>query len=456
MPKRDRSRKISLSTTQIILLSFLAVIGLGSGLLALPVSAADGVGVAYVDALFTATTAVCVTGLTVLPTVSAWSVFGQTVILLLVQIGGLGVITILSGMMIALQRRIDIGTRVLIQDAFNLNGLSGIVRFVKRVLLGTLTAEAAGAVLYMLAFVPRFGAKGIWMAVFTAVSAFCNAGLDIFGEQSLCAFGTDPLVCGTTCALVILGGLGFPVWWDVLRICRHGRGRGLRRLRELSLHSKIALSVTAALLAAGTAAFFVLERTNPQTLAPHSLFDQLQLAFFQSVTTRTAGFYTLPQQDLTNASAFVSLLLMFIGGSPAGTAGGIKTVTAAVLTAYTLSMVHGKNEVGLWGRSITRQTLSKAVAVTAVSFATVFFSTVLLAAVTDAPALDILYETVSAAATVGLTRNLTPQLTVWGKLIVTCTMYLGRVGPISLAVAFGTGKAAPNIIRNPIEDISVG
>ncbi len=449
-------RRFSLSTTQIIMLSFLAAILLGSVLLALPVSAADGRAVPYVDALFTATSATCVTGLVTLPTYATWSLFGQIVLLVLIQVGGLGVITILSGVMIVLQRRIGIGDRLLLQDAFNLNTLSGIVRFVKKVFFGTLAVESAGALLYALAFVPRFGARGLWYAVFTSVSAFCNAGIDIFAADSLCGFATDPLVNFTTCALIVLGGLGYTVWWDVLHTLRHGRGRGLRRLRELTLHSKIALSATGVFIGLGAALFLVLEYANPLTLAPHPFLDKLQLAVFQSVTTRTAGFATLPQQDLTNASAIVSLLLMFIGGSPVGTAGGVKTVTVVVLAAYALSMIRGRNEVSLWGRSLSRQTLSKAVAVVGVSFATMFVSTVALAAVTDASALDILYETVSATATVGLSRDLTSRLDVWGKLIITATMYLGRVGPISLAIAFQVRKNNPNIIRDPVEQISVG
>ena len=451
-----RKRKISLTTTQIIMLGFLAVILVGSGLLALPLSAADGVPVPYVDALFTATTATCVTGLVTLPVYSTWSFFGQAVILLLIQIGGLGIITILSGAMILFGRRIGITDRLLIQDAFNLNTLSGLVRFVKKVISGTLVIEGIGALLYMVVFVPQYGLRGIWYSVFTAVSAFCNAGIDLFGADSLCRWAVHPLVNAVTCGLIVLGGLGYIVWWDLLRVLKHLRRRGLRCLRELALHSKIALSVTAVLLLGGAALFLVLEWSNPLTLAGRSLLDKVQLALFQSVTTRTAGFFTLPQKDLTDASALASLLLMFIGGSPVGTAGGVKTVTFAVLLAYSFSMIHGREEVSLWGRSIPRHALSKAVAVTGVSFATLFVCALLLAAVTDAPMLDILYEAVSATATVGLTRDLTPALDLWGKLIVIATMYLGRVGPISLAVAFRMRRKNYNSIKNPVEDISVG
>lgn len=451
-----KKKRVSLTSVQSIMLGFLGVIVIGSGLLALPFSAAEGVSVSYVDALFTATTATCVTGLVTLPVYATWSIFGQIVILFLIQIGGLGVITILSGVMILFGRRIGITDRMLIQDAFNLNTLSGLVRFVKKVIFGSLLIEGVGSLLYMTAFVPRYGARGIWYSVFTAVSAFCNAGIDLFGADSLVGWAEHPVVNAVTGWLIVLGGLGYIVWWDLMRVMKQLRHQGLRCLRALTLHSKIALSVTAVFLLGGTALFLGLEWSNPLTLEGRSLFDKVQLAMFQSITTRTAGFFTLPQKNLTNASALISLLLMFIGGSPVGTAGGIKTVTFAVLLAYALSMICGREEVSLWGRSIPRHTLSKAVAVTGVSFATMFVSSLLLTAVTDASILDILYEAVSATATVGLSRDLTPTLDLWGKLIIIATMYLGRVGPISLAVAFRVRRKNYNSIKNPVEDISVG
>ena len=440
---------LRLTTTQIIMLSFLAMILLGSLLLALPVSAADGVSVPYLDALFTATTATCVTGLVTLPTFSTWSIFGQIVILLLIQIGGLGVITIISAFMILLQKRMGIGDRLLLQDAFNLNTLSGIVRFVKRVLAGTFLVEGVGAALYMIVFVPEFGARGIWISIFTAISAFCNAGIDIIGPNSLCDYATNPIINLVTAALIILSGIGYIVWWDVLRVGRRG-------FRGLTLHSKIAISTTAILIFGGGILIFLLEYGNPLTIGTLSFFDKLQVAFFQSITTRTAGFATVPQQDLTNASSILCLLLMFIGGSPVGTAGGIKTVTVAVLVVSALATIQNKNDVTLFHRNISRQAVNKAVAVTAMSFAILFASTILLCAVTDAGALDVVYETVSATATVGLTRDLTPSLNSAGKAIIIVTMYLGRVGPISLALALNSSKKQRNLIKNPTEDISVG
>ena len=447
-----KKRRISLSTTQIIMLSFLGLILLGSVLLSLPISATDGKAVPYLDALFTATTATCVTGLVTVPTVSTWSIFGQAVILILIQIGGLGVITIISAVMILLNKRMGIGNRLLLQDAFNLNSLSGIVHFVKRVMWGTFLVEGIGALCYMPVFVPEFGWRGIWISVFTSISAFCNAGIDIIAENSLCNYATNPIVNLNTALLIILGGIGYIVWWDVLQTSRKRR----RGFRHLTLHSKIAIVTTAILTLGGGLLIFLFEYHNPLTIGNMSLFDKIQVSLFQSVTTRTAGFATVPQQDLTNASSILSLLLMFIGGSPVGTAGGVKTVTIAVLAVSALATIQNKHEVTLFDRHISKQAVKKSVAVIAMSFGIMFISTLLLSAVSSADTLDILYETVSATATVGLTRDLTPQLGSMGKIVMIGTMYLGRVGPISLALALNSSRKKTNIITHPTEEISVG
>ena len=449
-------KKFSLSTTQIIMLSFLIVILGGSLLLSLPISSANGEAVSFLDALFTSTTATCVTGLVTLPTVTTWSVFGQAVILILIQVGGLGVITIMSALMILLHRRMGIGDRLLLQDAFNLNSLSGIVRFVKRVLLGTFLVEAVGALLYMTVFIPEFGMKGIWISVFTSISAFCNAGIDIIAENSLCNYAANPIINTVTSLLIILGGIGYFVWWDVMGLGNGTVGKKNRRFGNLTLHSKIAITATLILIFGGGFFIFLFEYSNPLTIGNLSLFDKIQVSLFQSVTTRTAGFATIPQQDLTNASSILSLLLMFIGGSPVGTAGGIKTVTAAVLVVSALATIQNKQDVSLFNRNISKQSVNKAVAVTMMSFGIMFMSTILLSAVTNANALDVFFETVSATATVGLTRDLTPYLNTAGKMIIIGTMYLGRVGPISLALALNSNKKNHNIIKNPTEEISVG
>ena len=451
-----RKKKFTLSTTQIILLSFLVTVLLGSVLLVLPISSATGEAVPYLDALFTATTSTCVTGLVTLPTVSTWSIFGQIVILLLIQIGGLGVITIMSGLMLLLNRKMGIGDRLLIQDAFNLNTMSGLAKFVKNVLCGTLIIEGIGAILYMLVFIPEFGAKGAWISVFTSVSAFCNAGLDIIAENSLCNYATNPLVNAVTSALIILGGLGYIVWWDVLRVTRSRSPKNRKIFRHLTLHSKIAITVTAGLILVGAILIFIFEYANPLTIGEMSLFDKIQASFFQSVTTRTAGFATVPQENLTNASAAVSIVLMLIGGSPVGTAGGMKTVTVAVLVCSAVATIKNKNSATLFGRRVSEGSVKKAVAV-AVAFLTICSaSAVLLMATSNASALDAVYEAVSATATVGLSRNFTATLNTAGRIIIIVTMYFGRVGPISLAVALGSKREGENLISEPTEDISIG
>ena len=451
-----KKRKFRLSTTQIILLSFLITILVGSMLLALPISSKSREAVPYLDALFMATTSTCVTGLVTLPTVSTWSVFGQVVILILIQIGGLGIITIMSGLMLLLNQKMGISDRLLIQDAFNLNTMSGLVKFVKNVLLGTLMIEGIGALLYMLVFVPEFGAAGIWISVFNSVSAFCNAGIDIVAENSLCNYATNPLINLVTSALIILGGIGYIVWWDVIRVIRSRSQKNHRIFRYLTLHSKIAITITAGLILGGACLIFIFEYANPLTIGEMSLFDKIQVSLFQSVTTRTAGFATIPQENLTNASATVSIILMLIGGSPVGTAGGMKTVTLAVLICSALATIKNKNDATIFGRRISEDSVKKAVAVAVTFLIICFTSTVLLMATNTTTALDAVYETVSATATVGLSRNLTATLNAFGKFIIIVTMYFGRVGPISLAVALGSKNKSQNVISEPTEDISIG
>ena len=454
--KPKKAAKFAPSTTQIIMLSFLGAILLGSALLVLPFSSKSGESVDYIDALFTAVSATCVTGLVTLPTVATWSVFGQIVILILIQIGGLGVITITAGFMVAIHRKMGLKDSQLLSDALNVSTLSGLAEFVKKMLLGTFIIEGVGALMYMIVFIPDFGAKGIWISIFNSVSAFCNAGIDIVAENSLCNYATNPLVNVVTCLLIILGGLGYVVWWDIIRVLKDVKRTKFRCVFKLTLHSKIVLVSTFALILIGGVSILAFEYNNPLTLKNYNFFDKMQIAFFQSITTRTAGFATLPQENLTNASAIICLILMFIGGSPVGTAGGIKTVTIVVLFATTIATVRGKNEVTLFQRNLSKQVTRKAVAVAFSSFIIVALSTILLSLSTDAPALDVVFETVSATATVGLSRNLTSSLNLWGKLILSATMYFGRIGPISLATSFNLKKENINIIKNPTEDVRLG
>lgn len=439
------------NTTRYILLGFMIVILMGSVLLKLPISSATGVSVPYIDALFTATTATCVTGLVTVPTVSTWSTFGQVVILALIQIGGLGVITVLAGFMIFLNKRFGLKDYLLIQDTFCLNTMNDLKSFVKKVIKGTLLIEIIGALLYMIEFVPRFGLRGIWISVFNSISAFCNAGIDIISENSLIQYARNPLINLVTCALIIIGGLGFIVWWDFLRIIKEKK-----HLKQLTLHSKIVLITTFSLIVLGTVGVMIGEYNNSLTMKEFSIIEKLEASFFQSVTLRTAGFSTIPQQSLTNATALLSLLLMFVGGSPAGTAGGVKTVTVAVLFVTMSSMVKNKDEITIFNRKLAHNDTRKAIAIIFMSLIILITSTFLLSLVTEAPFIDIVFETVSATATVGLSRNLTSLLNTWGKLIIIATMYFGRVGPISLALALNTKKRKANIIKHPVEEITIG
>ena len=451
-----KKSKLKLSTTHIILFSFLIAVLVGAVLLSLPISSATGEWTPFVDALFTSTTATCVTGLVVVPTFSAWSTFGHIIILFLIQIGGLGVITVVSLLAMMFHKKMGLSDRLLLQDAFNLNTLSGLSRFVKKVVLGTFLVEGIGALLYMTVFVPEFGLKGIWISVFTAISAFCNAGIDIIAPDSLAGYVHNPIINLTTCLLIFFSGIGYIVWWDVIRVLKLRKKRKIKVLKALTLHSKIALTTTLVLIFGGALCIFLFEYNNPQTMKDFTLYQKIQASFFQSVTTRTAGFFTVPQENLSNGSALVSVLLMFIGGSPVGTAGGIKTVTVAVVVAAAIAAIKNKKDVTMFNRTLSKEAISKAVAVICTSFFIMLMSTLLLSAVTDASFLDILYETVSATATVGLTRNLTGSLNTIGKIIIIATMYFGRVGPISLAIALNLKKQNPNIIKNPVEDISVG
>ena len=373
-------RKKSLSPIQIIMGAFLLVILAGSLLLSLPVSSASGKAVGYIDALFTATTSTCVTGLVTLPTVTTWSFFGQLVILILIQIGGLGVITVLTGLMLLMKRKLGIGDRILIGESFNLNSLDGMVRLVKKVITITLIIEGVGALLYMSVFVPEFGLRGIWISIFTSVSAFCNAGIDIIAENSLCSYALNPVINITTMLLIIFGGIGFIVLLDIGKMLKNKKRR---HFKFLSLHSKIVLSVTSFLIIAGATLFFIFEYNNPLSIKEFSVSEKIMVSLFQSVTTRTAGFATIAQENLTNASAFWTMLLMFVGGSPAGTAGGIKTVTLFVLFANARAVVRNKRTVDAFDRQLSVDAIKRAEAVFVTSLFIVIASTLFLSAFSD-------------------------------------------------------------------------
>lgn len=444
---KDRAwlKKISQwSTTQWIAASFLAVILVGALLLMLPVSSADGTMTAPLDALFTATTSVCVTGLVTVSTASHWSVFGQVVILLLIQLGGFGMITVSMALAILAGREFSLRDQIMIQEVYSLDSLTGIRQLVIRIVSGTFLVEAIGAVGYALVYVPQFGFwKGIGCAVFNAVSAFCNAGMDIVSEDSLAPYVSNPIINVTTILLIIVSGIGFLVWWDVMRVVREKRSGEIKNYRcfaRLKLHSKLAIVTTGILIMGGTVLYLALEWSNPETLGALGYGERVMAALFQSVTTRTAGFYTIHQGALTDASVLLTLLLMFVGGSPMGTAGGVKTTTVAMLVLTVVAVMRGRKATEMFGRRIASESLRTALCVVMFALGVALLSTMLLFVTDGFGFAETLYETVSAVATVGLSRGITGSLSTLGKLVIIVTMYIGRTGPITIGFLFFTGK----------------
>ncbi len=452
-------RSWSFSPTQIILLGFFGVILAGTLLLCLPFATSSGEPAAFVDALFTATTSVCVTGLVVVETAGYWSLFGHIVILVLIQCGGLGIISFTTATLLILRKKVTLRDRILLEEAFNLNSLRGLLRFLKKVFQGTFVIEGIGMIVSAISFVPVYGLKGLWYAVFHSISAFCNAGLDLLGSDSLIPFEQDVLLNVTTMFLIVAGGLGFPVWFNLVDSIRYGikeKCSARRIVRKWNLHTKIVLSFTSGLIIVGAVMIFLLERHNPGTLGGKPVPQQILSAVFQSVTLRTAGFCTIPQQNLTDPGAFVSILLMFVGGSPIGTAGGMKTTTIAVLIIAVWSLIRGKQETTVFGRTLSTESIRKALGVVTISIAAVGTAILLLLIFEDGSFMDSVYEVVSATATVGLSRNFTGSMGAIGKVIIIICMYLGRIGPISLAIALGKKKTPKGYYSFPTEDIPVG
>ena len=452
-------KKKELSTTQIILLGFLCAIIIGTVLLSLPICSASGKGTPLIDALFTSTTSICVTGLVTLDTYAHWSFVGQFIILLLAQIGGLGVVSITTGVMLVIGQKVSLKDRLLIESAFNLSTLKGIIGFFKRIIIGTFLVEGIGAICYAFVFVPEFGwKKGIWASIFNGVSAFCNAGMDVIGANSLAPYVSNVWINIVTMILIILGGLGFVVWWDIIRVFKLVKNKKLPlkwMFNKCTLQTKIVLTMTLVLILSGAICIFVLEYHNPETLGTLSFGDKILASFFQSVTTRTAGFFTISQKGLRDSTILICLVFMFIGGSPSGIAGGVKTTTIALLLIATKSIITGTEEAEIFNRSIPLKTIRKALAVVLISFLSLWIGTVALLAVSGGSLSDVAFEMTSAVATVGLTRGFTSSLNTIGKLIVIVGMYLGRIGPISLAIAI-QGKKKKGLASFAKEDVTVG
>ncbi len=444
-------KEINLSPVQIIPASFFTAIAVGTILLLLPISSATGQFTDFITALFTATTSICVTGLVVVDTYAHWSLFGQIVILALIQMGGLGMIAIASTIMLLTHKKFSLTDRILLRDAFNLNSNNNLLNFLVRVLAGTFCVEFFGAVLYSFVFIPEFGVKkGLWCSVFNSISAFCNAGMDVIGPNSLGDYRSNPIVMSVTILLIILGGIGFVVWFDVLE----RTGEGIRKrfslrnvINRLSEHTKLVLAFTFILLISGTFILLLLEYNNPNTIGNMSLGGKLANSFFESVTLRTAGFATFPQENLSKASCLVAYIYMFIGGSPIGTAGGVKTTTFFLLIMNVRSYLKDQNDNVIFHRRVSEDSMRKASAIIFVSTMAILLLGVILSIVNPVPLEDAFFEVVSACGTVGLSRGLTPSLGTAGRITIIVAMYLGRIGPISLVALFSSTNSDSNKIK---------
>lgn len=449
MAKKEYRKKLTVRATpaQVLVIGFAVTILTGAALLTLPISVKPGGEINFLTSLFTATTAVCVTGLVVVDTATHWTTFGHVIILALIQVGGLGFMTMATFFAMLLGRRIGLRQRLLIKESLNQTNVAGIVRLARYVLLFTFIAEFGFAVILAIRWSADMGwQKGAWYGLFHAVSAFNNAGIDLFGDfRSLTGYVEDITVnlCITT--LIILGGIGFGIVVDMFR--------NIRRPRHLSLHTKLTLSVTGILILAGTVLIYALEFSN--TLASLSMKGKVLAAYFQAVTPRTAGYSTLDMGSLCMATQFLIVILMFVGASPGSTGGGVKTTTVGSLVVATWAIIKGKADVEVFRRRLGWEQIYKSMVILLMAFTLVITVSLLLSITEDADFLALLFETTSAFATVGLSLGLTPKLSAVGKVLIILTMFLGRVGPLTVAFAIAQGRRKTSL-RLPEEKIIVG
>ncbi|MGL4606451.1 MAG: TrkH family potassium uptake protein [Eubacteriaceae bacterium] len=422
------------SPAEILIFGFGLVIFLGALLLSLPVATVSGGSAGFLNALFTSTSAVCVTGLIVVDTGTYWSAFGKFVIIFLIQIGGLGFMSLTTMFFILAGKKITIKDRLLIQSSINTDSISGVVKFTKYIFFSALLIEVIGALLLSLVFIPEYGlGKGIAFSIFHAISSFCNAGFDLVGNFSSFTKYVDNFVINfVVCSLIIIGGLGFAVISDVWNV---------RKFSKMSMHSRFALVITGTLLFLGFIFFFIFEHDNPATMGHLSMQGKILASIFQSVTPRTAGYNTINLAGLTMPSLFLTMLLMFIGGSPGSTAGGIKTTTLGLILVTVASVLNGKKDVTLFKRNILGQVIRRAISVIVIaSFFVIFMIFVLLCTEPGVPFQNIVFEVFSAFGTVGLTVGLTPHLSIGGKIAIIITMFVGRLGPLTVAYAISRSE----------------
>ena len=447
-----KTRQRKLMPTQIIAITFAAIILLGAGLLTLPAASRNGVSCGFHPALFTATSATCVTGLVMYDTWTQWSSFGQVVIISLIEIGGLGFMSAASLFVFLFRRKVGLKQRMLMAQALSVDEMSGVVNLQKWVLVGSLSIQLLGAVVLLLRFWPEYGFRQalIW-GVFHAISAFCNAGFDIFGSiapgESLITFNNDPVVCITLMALVAIGGLGFFVWEEVAR---------LRSFKKFSVYTKLVLITSLAVTVLGAAVILLLEWNNPLTFGPMGWSQKLLNAFFQSVTLRTAGFVSVDQAGLTDAGKAVSMILMLIGGSSGSTAGGAKTVTVVVLALFLWARARGRSTVNVFRRTIPTEKVMDAMTIVGIMITLVFFGAVFISATSPISFIDGLYEAVSALATVGLTAGVTTSLSIPAQFLIILFMYFGRVGILTISLGFLMGDKVEERFRYAHTNILIG
>lgn len=460
-----KDRILKRDASSIFLIGFFVIIMIGAFLLMLPISSQSGEMTKFITALFTSTSAVCVTGLVVVETYSHWSVFGKTVIMLLIQIGGIGFMSLVTVISLVAGKKITLKERLVLQQAFNLDGLEGLVKLMKNVFKITLGFELIAAIILTVKFyitdVYEYTIiESMGLGIFHAVSAFCNAGFAIFPGESLIPFKTDIVVNVVISTLIIVGGLGVSVWRDVIMLFKNWKQkRNLKhRLASLTLHSKMALIGTVVLLIFGFLAFLAIEFNNSKTIGNESFFGKTILAMFYSVTLRTAGFNTFPLADLTPASKFISVILMLIGGSPGGTAGGLKTVTLFTVIVIVINTIKGNDQIVIFRKKIPPALFNKALTIIIVYLSIFLFATVLLLIdMPNAKPLDLTYEVASALATVGVTTNITPTLSVFGQFVIMICMFIGRLGPITMAVALLTKQHEnQNVLDYPEERVMLG
>ena len=437
---------------RLITLGFVLTIVVGAVLLALPI-ANVGKPISFLDHLFTATTSVCVTGLVTVPIVEQYSVFGQLVILLLIQIGGLSLISVLSFVLVLIKRsRINLKEKRLIQEAVNQNSISGMSVYLKRVVSYTVIFELLGAVLLSFAFVPEFGLKGVYFAIFHSVSAFCNAGLDVLGTVSLMDYATNPLVNVTVMFLIVAGGLGYAVWFELAEFLKNKH-----RKFKLSLHARMVIKLTVIFIISGAVLFFLLESNNMKTIGNLSFSDKILACVFQSVTLRTAGFSSVNFAYLHPATKFYMLFFMLIGGAPGGTAGGLKVTTFLVLLMYAIQSHVNDDGIILANRTIDRNVIRKAYFLLSLYISLIVMSLFIFLVVESFDALDALFEIVSAIGTVGLSTGITSKLTSISKICIILLMYVGRTGPLSIYLSLlRKEKTVNHKVHYPKADIMIG